>query len=102
MTAVTGWTVHYGITDSNDVTITSYNANDNEDKLTGLEKGTSYTVSVAASNSAGRGQFTTRTISTLIDRKTRKYVTSSTYKYFIVCLSFKVQYSNYFNPTYIM
>ena len=69
MTAVTNWTVHYGITDSNDVTITSYNAGDNGDELTGLEKGTSYTVSVAATNSAGSGQFTIRTISTLIDRK---------------------------------
>ena len=69
MTAVTGWTVHYEITNSNDVTITSYNADDNGDKVTGLEKGTSYTVSVAASNSGGIGQFTTRTISTLIDRK---------------------------------
>ena len=95
MTAVTGWTVHYGITDSNDVTIASYNANDNGVELTRLEKGTSYTVSVAASNSAGIGQFTTRTISTLIDRKYRKYVTSSAYKCFIVCLSFKVQDCNF-------
>ena len=71
MISVTSWTVHYGITDSNDVTITSYNADDNGVELTGLEKGTSYTVSVAASYSAGRGQFTTRTISTLIDRKCR-------------------------------
>ena len=69
MTAITGWTVHYEITDSNDVIITPYNADDNGDEITGLEKGTSYTISVAASNSAGRGQFTTRTISTLIDRK---------------------------------
>ena len=90
MTAVTGWTVHYGITNNNDVTITSYNADDNGDELTGLEKGTFYTVSVAASNSAGRGQFTTRAISTLTDRKCRKYVTLSAYKCFIVCLSFKV------------
>ena len=70
MTAVTGWTLRYHPTsDSNNVTEESPDANTNEVTLTGLNKGTSYTVSVAARNSAGMGPFTEETTSTLIDRK---------------------------------
>ena len=70
MTPVTGWTLRYHPTDdSNDVTMRSHDANTNEDVLTGLSKGTSYTVSVAASNTAGMGPFTEQTRSTLIDRE---------------------------------
>lgn len=70
MTAVTGWTVHYYPTgSSSDVKIIPRDANVNEYVLTGLDKGTSYTVSVAANNSAGRGQFTEEVESTVIDRK---------------------------------
>ena len=49
MTTVTGWTVRYHpISNSNDVTERSHDADTNEVMLTGLSKGTSYTVSVAA------------------------------------------------------
>ena len=70
MTAVTSWTVQYHRTDSDDdVMMQSRDGNDDEYELTGLDKGTSYTVSVAASNSAGMGPFTDRVVMTLIDRK---------------------------------
>ena len=68
MTAVTGWTITYR-SDSSDVMMESHDANSNGVELTGLNKGTSYTISVAANNSVGMGLFTTQTISTLIDRK---------------------------------
>ena len=70
MTAVTGWTLQYHPTDDgSDVTMRSHDANINEDELTGLSKGTSYTVSVAASNTAGMGPFDEQAVRTLIDRK---------------------------------
>ena len=70
MTPVTGWTVGYHPTgSSDDVIMRSYDANVNEDVLMGLDKGTSYTVLVAASNSAGMGPFTEEVSSTMIDRK---------------------------------
>lgn len=70
MTPVTNWTLQYHPTnDGSDVTMRSHDANTNEDELTGLSKGTSYTVSVAASNTAGMGPFGERVTSTLIDRK---------------------------------
>ena len=67
MTAVTGWTLQYD--DGSDVTMRSHDANTNEDELTGLSKGTSYTVSVAANNSAGMGPFGEQVERTLIDRE---------------------------------
>ena len=70
ITPVDGWTLRYHPTDdSNDVMMQSPDAGTNEVMLTGLSKGTSYTVSVAASNSAGMGPFTDETISTLVDCK---------------------------------
>ena len=70
MTPVTGWTLRYHPTDdSNDVTMRSHDAGTNEVELTGLSKGTSYTVSVAARNTAGIGPFADETRLTLIDRK---------------------------------
>ena len=69
MTAITGWTVHYYPTGSSDVIMRSHDANVNEYVLMGLDKGTPYTVSVAASNTAGRGPFAEEVESTLIDRK---------------------------------
>ena len=70
MTAVTGWTVRYRRTgSSDDFTMGSHDANVMEYVLTGLDKGTSYIVSVAASNSADMGPFTEKMESTLIDRK---------------------------------
>ena len=69
MTAVTGWTVNYQRGDSNDVMMESHDANRNGVVLTGLNKGTSYTISVAASNTAGMGTFTTQTETTQTDRK---------------------------------
>jgi len=70
MTAITSWTVRYHPTsDSSDVMETSHDANVNEDVLTGLNKRTSYTVSVAASNSAGMGQFDEESASTPADRE---------------------------------
>ena len=70
ITPVDGWTLRYHPTDdSNDVMMQSPDAGTNEVMLTGLSKGTSYTVSVAASNSAGMGPFTDETISTPVDRK---------------------------------
>jgi len=69
MSVVTGWTVHYRRSDSSNVMTTSHNVNVNNDVLMGLDKGTSYIVSVAASNSAGMGPFTNKTITTLIDCK---------------------------------
>ena len=70
MTAITGWTVRFHPTgDSSDIMETSHDANVNEYVLTGLSKGTSYTVSVAASNSAGMGPFTEQTESISVDRE---------------------------------
>ena len=71
MTAVTSWTIQYHCTDSDDdVMMQSHDADGvNEYELTGLDKGTSYTVLVAASNSAGMGPFTNQMVMTLIDRK---------------------------------
>ena len=70
MTPVTGWTLRYHPTvDSNDVMMQSPDAGTNEVELTRLSKGTSYTVSVAAGNTAGMGPFADETISTLVDRK---------------------------------
>ena len=70
MTPVTGWTVCYHPTGgSDDVMMRSHDVNVNEDVLIGLDKGTSYTVLVAASNSAGMGPFTEEVTSTMIDRK---------------------------------
>ena len=70
MTPVTNWTLQYHPTDDgSDVIMRSHDANTNEDELTGLSKGTSYTVSVAASNTAGMGPFGEQVTSTLIDRK---------------------------------
>ena len=69
MTAITVWTVCYRRTGSSDVTMGSHDANVMEYVLMGLNKGTPYTVSVAASNSAGMGPFTEEVESTLIDRK---------------------------------
>ena len=70
MTPITGWTVRYYPTDnSSDVTLRSHDANTNYDVITGLNKGTSYVVSVAASNSAGLGRFDAEIVSTLIDGK---------------------------------
>ena len=70
MTAVTGWTLCYNPTgSSDDVIMRSHDANINEYVLMGLDKGTSYTVSVAASNSAGMGPFTEEVESTMTDRK---------------------------------
>ena len=70
MTSVDGWTLRYHPTDdSSDVMMQSPDAGTNEVELTGLSKGTSYTVSVAASNTAGMGPFANETILTLVDRK---------------------------------
>ena len=70
MTPVDGWTLRYHPTDdSSDVMMQSPDAVTNEAELTGLSKGTSYIVSVAASNTAGMGPFTDETILTLVDRK---------------------------------
>ena len=71
MTAVTGWTIQYHRTDSDDdVMIQSHDADGvNEYELTVLDKGTLYTVSVAANNSAGMGSFTNRMVMTLVDGK---------------------------------
>ena len=70
MTTITGWTVRYYPTgDSSDVMEESPDADDNEYVLTGLRKRTSYTVSVAASNSAGMGPFTEQSASTPADRE---------------------------------
>jgi len=73
MTPVTEWTLRYRRTDSSDnPTISSnspYSANIMSEVLSGLEKGTSYDVMVAASNSAGMGNFTTQTERTQVDRK---------------------------------
>ena len=70
MTAVTGWTLQYHPTnDGSDVTMRSHDADTNEDQLTGLSKGISYTISVAADNTAGMGPFGEQVESTLIDRK---------------------------------
>jgi len=69
MSAVTGWTVHYRRSDSSSVMIRPHNANVTNDVLMGLDKGTSYIVSVAANNTAGMGPFTNQTITTLIDCK---------------------------------
>ena len=70
MTEITGWTVRYYPTgDSSDIMEELRGANDNGYVLTGLSKGTSYTVSVAASNSAGMGPFTEQTKSTSVDRE---------------------------------
>ena len=70
MTPVDGWTLRYHPTDdSSDVMMQSHDAGTNEVMLTGLSKGTSYTVSVAASNTAGMGPFADETMSTLINRK---------------------------------
>ena len=70
MTAIAAWTVRYHPTgSSDDVIMRSHDANVNEDVLMGLDKGTSYTVLVAASNSAGIGPFTEEVASTMIDRK---------------------------------
>ena len=70
MTAITNWTVRYYPTgDSSDVMEGSHGANDDEYVLTGLSKGTSYTVSVAAINSAGMGPFAEQTVPTPADRE---------------------------------
>lgn len=70
MTALTGWTIHYSRSDSSsNVTTDLYNANINSIVLTGLDEGTSYTISVAANNNAGMGSFTNEMISTLINCK---------------------------------
>lgn len=70
MTAVTGWTLDYHPTSSsNDVTRLVFDVDDTGYVLMGLDKGTSYTVRVATSNSTGIGPFTEEMISTLIDRK---------------------------------
>ena len=70
MTAVTGWTLQYNPTDDgSDVTMRSHDANTNEDDLTGLSKGTSYTVSVATNNTAGMGPFGEQVGRTLTDRE---------------------------------
>ena len=70
MTAITVWTVRYRRTGSSDgFTMGSHDANVMEYVLMGLNKGTPYTVSVAASNSAGMGPFTEEVESTLIDCK---------------------------------
>ena len=70
MTAVTVWTVYYHPTgSSDDVIMRSHYANVIEYVLMGLDKGTSYTVSVAVNNSAGMGPFTEDIESTLVDRK---------------------------------
>jgi len=69
MTPVMEWTLRYRRTDSSDVTVSPHPANSTSEVLSGLEKGTSYDVMVAASNSAGMGDFTTETERTLVDRK---------------------------------
>ena len=69
MTAVTGWTLRYHRTGSNDVIMRSHDADDTSYLIMGLEKGTSYTVSVTVNNYAGVGPFTVQMVSTLIDRK---------------------------------
>ena len=69
MAELTGWIIMYNPTDTNVGMMNSCDANSSETYLKGLEKGTSYTISVAAKNPNGIGSFTTKTISTLIDRK---------------------------------
>ena len=70
MTPVDGWTLRYHPTDdSNDVMMRLHDADTNEVELTGLSKGTSYTILVATSNTAGMGPFADETILTLINRK---------------------------------
>ena len=70
MTAVTGWTLRYHPTSSsNDVTRQIFDADDSGYVLMGLDRGTSYTVQVAANNSIGMSSFTNQMESTLVDRK---------------------------------
>jgi len=69
MTPVMEWTLRYSRTDSSDATISPHPANSMTELLSGLDKGTSYDVMVASSNSAGMGNFMTVTERTLIDRK---------------------------------
>ena len=52
---------------SNNVTNRSHDADSMGDTLTGLDKGTSYVILVAASNTAGMGPFGDSTATMLID-----------------------------------
>ena len=70
MTAVTKWTLDYHPTSSsNDVTREIFDAVHTGYVLTGLNRGTSYTVQVAANNSIGMSSFTNQMESTLVDCK---------------------------------
>ena len=73
MTPVTRWTLRYRLTgSSDDLTISPsslHSADSRGEVLTGLEKGKSYDVMVAANNSAGMGDVTTEMETTLVDRK---------------------------------
>ena len=68
MTSVTNWTLLYHRHGNSDnITNRSHDADSMGDILTGLDKGTSYVVLVAASNTAGMGPFANSTATTLID-----------------------------------
>ncbi|XP_065888354.1 cell adhesion molecule DSCAM-like isoform X3 [Dysidea avara] len=71
MTPVTRWTLRYRLTgSSDDLTISPsslHSADSRGEVLTGLEKGKSYDVMVAANNSAGMGDVTTEMETTLVD-----------------------------------
>jgi len=72
MTPVMEWTVRYRRTGSSDTTISPnspHPANSMTKVLSGLDTATSYDVMIAASNSAGTGDFTTQTERTLVDCK---------------------------------
>jgi len=73
MTPVTGWTLRYRLTGSDDDPTISPNspnsAANTGEILMGLQKGTSYDVMVAASNSAGMGEFKTVMGRTQVDRE---------------------------------
>ena len=85
MTSVTNWTLFYYHHGSSDITSRSHDADSMGDILTGLDKGTSYVVSVAASNTAGMGPFGDNTATTLIDGEWCSYVNSRVLTYISTC-----------------